>query len=102
MLDETGKILRQASAEYPVSVPRPMWSEQMASPFRFGGSDPVPIRPAPLHGEHSLEVFQEFLDLSEEEFASVASDIPPIIPRYDMHEARSDGLNQKWTEMIVG
>jgi putative spermidine/putrescine transport system substrate-binding protein len=42
------------------------------------------------------------LDLTDEEFAAVASDIPPILPRYDVHSERSDWLNQKWTEMIAG
>ncbi len=28
LIDENGTVLKQASAEYPLSVPRPMWSEQ--------------------------------------------------------------------------
>ncbi len=28
LIDETGTVLKQASAEYPLSVPQPMWSEQ--------------------------------------------------------------------------
>ena len=36
------------------------------------------------------------------EFAAVASDIAPIIPRYDMYAEREDWVNQKWTEMIAG
>ena len=47
-------------------------------------------------------VKRALLDLTDEEFAAVASDIPPIIPRYDMHAERSDWLNQKWLEMIAG
>lgn len=50
----------------------------------------------------SPTVKREVLDLSAEEFASVSSDIPPIIPRYDLYQAKSDWLNQKWTELIVG
>jgi len=46
-------------------------------------------------------VRRDLLDLSEEEFAAVASDIPPIIPRYDVHAEDSDWLNQAWTEMIA-
>ena len=42
------------------------------------------------------------LDLSEEEFAAVSSEIDPIIPRYDLYTSKSDWLNQKWTELIVG
>jgi len=45
---------------------------------------------------------RELMDLSADEFNAVASDIPPIIPRYDIHDQRSDWLNQKWTEMIAG
>jgi xylulokinase len=28
LIDETGKVLKQASREYPISTPRPLWSEQ--------------------------------------------------------------------------
>ncbi len=47
-------------------------------------------------------VKRELLDLTAEEFASVSSDIEPITPRYDMYQTKSDWLNQKWTELIVG
>ena len=50
----------------------------------------------------SPTVKREVLDLTPEEFAAVSSDIPPIIPRYDLYQAKSDWLNQKWTELIVG
>jgi putative spermidine/putrescine transport system substrate-binding protein len=46
-------------------------------------------------------VKRSLLDLSDEEFAAVASDIPPIIPRYDLYAERDDWINQKWTEMIA-
>ncbi|MEQ8354359.1 MAG: ABC transporter substrate-binding protein [Kiloniellaceae bacterium] len=42
------------------------------------------------------------LDLTDDEFASVSSDIDPIVPRYDLYQSKSDWLNQKWTELIVG
>jgi len=45
---------------------------------------------------------RELTDLSDEEFGAVASDIPPILPRYDIYDLRSDWLNQKWTELIAG
>jgi putative spermidine/putrescine transport system substrate-binding protein len=45
---------------------------------------------------------RELLDLTPEEFASVSSDIDPIVPRYDLYTSKSDWLNQKWTELIVG
>ncbi|NRG19534.1 extracellular solute-binding protein [Rhizobiales bacterium] len=41
------------------------------------------------------------LELSDEEFAAVSSDIDPIIPRYDLYTTKADWLNQKWTELIV-
>lgn len=47
-------------------------------------------------------VRREATDLSDAEFASVSSDIAPIVPRYDLYGAKSDWLNQKWTELIVG
>jgi putative spermidine/putrescine transport system substrate-binding protein len=47
-------------------------------------------------------VKRELLDLSDKEFAAVSSDIEPIIPRYDLYQTKSDWLNQKWTELIVG
>jgi putative spermidine/putrescine transport system substrate-binding protein len=50
----------------------------------------------------SPTVKRELLKLTPEEFASVSSDIPPIIPRYDMYQEKSDWLNQKWTELIAG
>lgn len=47
-------------------------------------------------------VKRKLLDLTDAEFAACSSEIPPIIPRYDLYSAKSDWLNQKWTEMIVG
>ena len=40
--------------------------------------------------------------LTDAEFTSVASDIAPIIPRYDLYTGElSDWVNQKWTEMVT-
>jgi putative spermidine/putrescine transport system substrate-binding protein len=50
----------------------------------------------------SPTVSRSLTDLTDEEFASVSSDIPPIIPRYDLYQTKGDWLNQKWTELIVG
>jgi putative spermidine/putrescine transport system substrate-binding protein len=50
----------------------------------------------------STTVNRDVLDLTDEEFGAVASDIPAIIPRYDLYQTKSDWLNQKWTELIVG
>lgn len=47
-------------------------------------------------------VKRSLLDLSDEEFAAVSSEIEPIVPRYDLYGSKSDWLNQKWTELIVG
>lgn len=47
-------------------------------------------------------VAREHLDLSDDEFNAVSSDIPPIIPRYDIYQSKGDWLDQKWTEMVVG
>jgi putative spermidine/putrescine transport system substrate-binding protein len=47
-------------------------------------------------------VKREVTGLTDAEFASVASDIPPIIPRYDLYTGElSDWVNQKWTEMVT-
>jgi putative spermidine/putrescine transport system substrate-binding protein len=49
----------------------------------------------------SPTVKRNLLDLTPAEFASVSSDIDPIIPRYDLYQSKGDWLNQKWTEMIA-
>jgi len=47
-------------------------------------------------------VRRDVTGLSEAEFAAVSSDIPPIIPRYDIYTGElSDWVNQKWTEMLT-
>lgn len=46
-------------------------------------------------------VKRELTDLSNEEYSAVASDISPVLPRYDMYDERSDWLNQKWSELIA-
>ncbi|MDX0799880.1 extracellular solute-binding protein [Sinorhizobium medicae] len=50
----------------------------------------------------SPTVKRESTDLTDREFAGVSSDIEPIVPRYDLYQTKSDWLNQKWTELIVG
>src|SRR5690606_3834107 len=42
----------------------------------------------------SPTVRRDLLDLTDEEFGAVSSDIDPIIPRYDLYESKSDWLNQ--------
>ncbi len=41
-------------------------------------------------------------DLTDAEFASVSSDIAPILPRYDLYSTKADQINQLWMEMIAG
>ncbi|MDD3445747.1 MAG: extracellular solute-binding protein [Zavarzinia sp.] len=45
---------------------------------------------------------RKLTDLTDAEFAAVSSDIPPIVPRYDLYQEKADWLSQKWTELIVG
>ncbi|CAB1060065.1 ABC transporter, substrate-binding protein (cluster 1, maltose/g3p/polyamine/iron) [Olavius sp. associated proteobacterium Delta 1] len=47
-------------------------------------------------------VRREATGLTDAEFASVSSDISPIIPRYDLYTGDvADWVNQKWTEMVT-
>ena len=50
----------------------------------------------------SPTIMRDLTDLTDDEFASVSSAIPPILPRYDVYDERGDWLSQKWSEMIVG
>jgi putative spermidine/putrescine transport system substrate-binding protein len=45
-------------------------------------------------------VDRSLTDLTEEEFASVSSSIPPIIPRYDIYLEHGDWISDRWTEII--
>ena len=40
--------------------------------------------------------------LTSSRVAALRSFIEPITPRYDLYQTKSDWLNQKWTELIVG
>jgi len=50
----------------------------------------------------SPTIDRKLTDLTDAEFAACSSDIAPIVPRYDLYQAKADWLSQKWTEMIVG
>ena len=50
----------------------------------------------------SPTVKRSLTDLTDKEFAGVSSEIDPIIPRYDLYQTRSDWLNERWTQLIVG
>lgn len=45
---------------------------------------------------------REMTDLTDAEFAAVSSDIPPILPKYDLYLDRADWVNQKWSEIVTG
>ena len=44
---------------------------------------------------------REKLDLTDEEFALVSSDIPPIVPRFQTYVEFGDWMEEAWTEMIT-
>lgn len=47
-------------------------------------------------------VKRDVTGLTDKEFNAVSSDIPPVIPRYDLYTGElSDWINQKWTEMVT-
>ena len=47
-------------------------------------------------------VKRDVTGLTDAEFSAVSSNIPPIIPRYDLYTGElSDWVNQKWTEMLT-
>lgn len=45
---------------------------------------------------------RDFLELSDEEFAAVSSDIAPVIPHYALHLNQGDAIEQRWSEEITG
>ena len=47
-------------------------------------------------------VQRRHLKLSDEEFARVASEISPIVPKYDMYVDRPDWIADTWTAMLTG
>lgn len=44
---------------------------------------------------------RKHLDLTDEEFSAVSSDITPIVPQYDIYVKWDDWINDRWTEMIT-
>jgi len=56
--------------DHPETGPWP----QAASPFAFSGVENPPIRPAPLHGQHTAEVLAELLDVTPEEYERWVAD----------------------------
>ena len=45
---------------------------------------------------------RELMDLTDEEFAAVSSDIPPIVPAYSVYVNDGDWIAEKWTEIVTG
>jgi len=44
---------------------------------------------------------RKHLDLTDDEFAAVSSDITPIIPQYHIYLEMGDWISDRWTEMIA-
>ncbi len=44
---------------------------------------------------------RKYLDLTDDEFNAVASEIPPIIPQYHIYLKWGDWINDRWLEMIT-
>lgn len=63
-LRERGALVRVRHAET-----GPMW--QAGAPAAFSRAPRGDIRPAPLHGEHSFEVFEEFLGMTRAEYEAL-------------------------------
>ena len=47
-------------------------------------------------------VARQETDLTEKEFNAVSSDIPPIVPQYDIYLKWGDWISDRWMEMIAG
>lgn len=47
-------------------------------------------------------VARELTDLTDDEFAAVSSEKPPILPQYEIYVDRGDWINQQWSEQITG
>ncbi|MGA8260411.1 MAG: ABC transporter substrate-binding protein [Arenicellales bacterium] len=47
-------------------------------------------------------VERKYLDLTDKEFAEVASEKTPIIPEYKMYLEKGDWISDHWTSMITG
>lgn len=50
----------------------------------------------------ALVIDRALTDLTDEEFNSVASDIDPVTPHYEMQALKTDFINQVWSEMQQG
>ena len=50
----------------------------------------------------ALVIDRGLTDLTDEEFNSVASDIDPVTPHYEMQALKTDFINQVWSEMQQG
>lgn len=69
----TDPLLRARGMLVDVTHPEVPVTPQIAGPFQFPGADAVPVRPAPLLGEHSFEVLHELLGLTESAYAELVA-----------------------------
>ena len=97
--DSSGRAIKETKFSYTVTGAIDEALSDLREPMPGGGYRWVQyVRPSGT----PPTVKRELLDLTAEEFAAVSSDIEPITPRYDLYQTKSDWLNQKWTELIVG
>ena len=47
-------------------------------------------------------VDRQHMDLTDEEFNNVSSDIPPIVPAYDVYVKDGDWISEAWTSTLTG
>ena len=66
---DEGLRQRGALVRVPHAETGPMW--QAGAPVDFSRAPKGDIRPAPLHGEHSFEVFEEFLGMTRAEYEAL-------------------------------
>ena len=50
----------------------------------------------------SPSIPRDLTDLTDEEWGLVSTDVPSIVPRYDIYAKWGDWINDRWTETITG
>lgn len=69
VVNDEGLRQRGSLAQVDHAETGPMW--QACAPVDFSRAPRGDIRPAPLHGEHSFEVFEEFLGMTRAEYEAL-------------------------------